>query len=62
MKIKEYNVHFVGDNIRTETLNYVWKKDKNGHAINKPVDDFNHLIDAIRYSLSIDNSDIEYNI
>ena len=38
--------------IITEFENYTWQKDKNtGIYINKPIDDFNHYIDALRYSL-----------
>lgn len=36
----------------TELENYSWQKDKNtGEYINKPIDAFNHYIDALRYSL-----------
>lgn len=38
-------------NFLTEVSNYCWDKDKFGKAINKPVDDFNHLMDAMRYAL-----------
>lgn len=34
-----------------EIGNYTWDKDKNGNTVNKPVDDFNHLMDAMRYAL-----------
>ena len=38
--------------IITEFENYTWQKDKNNDIyINKPIDDFNHYIDALRYSL-----------
>lgn len=38
--------------IITELENYTWQKDKNGDFYtNKPIDDFNHYIDALRYSL-----------
>lgn len=38
--------------IITEFENYTWQKDKaTGNYINKPIDDFNHYIDALRYSL-----------
>lgn len=38
--------------IITEFENYTWIKDKNTDTyINKPIDDFNHYIDALRYSL-----------
>ena len=38
-------------NFLTEISNYAWDKDKFGKAVNKPIDDFNHLIDAMRYAL-----------
>ncbi|WP_294731072.1 PBSX family phage terminase large subunit [uncultured Faecalibaculum sp.] len=37
-------------NFLTEISCYVWDKDRYGKAINKPVDDFNHLMDAMRYA------------
>ena len=38
-------------NFLTEISNYTWKEDKDGKKINKPIDDFNHLMDAMRYAL-----------
>lgn len=38
-------------NFITEISNYTWDKDKFGNTINKPIDDFNHLMDAMRYAL-----------
>lgn len=38
-------------NFITEISNYTWQKDKFGKSINKPIDDFNHLMDAMRYGL-----------
>ncbi len=38
-------------NFLTEISNYSWDKDKFGIATNKPIDDFNHLMDAMRYAL-----------
>ena len=35
----------------TEISNYTWDKDKFGNKINKPIDDFNHLMDAMRYAI-----------
>jgi phage terminase large subunit len=34
-----------------EVQNYTWDKDKFGHMINRPIDEFNHLMDAMRYAL-----------
>ena len=39
-------------NTREETENYTWEKDrKTGEYINKPVDAYNHCLDAVRYGL-----------
>lgn len=38
-------------NFLTEIQNYQWDKDRFGTFINKPIDDFNHLMDAMRYAL-----------
>ena len=38
-------------NFLTEINNYTWDEDKFGNKINKPIDDFNHLMDAMRYAL-----------
>jgi len=36
----------------TELQNYAWKKDKaSGEYVNEPIDEFNHCLDALRYSL-----------
>lgn len=38
-------------NFITEISNYSWAEDKFGKKINTPIDDFNHLMDAMRYAL-----------
>ena len=38
-------------NFITEISNYTWDKDKFGNMLNAPIDDFNHLMDALRYGL-----------
>jgi len=38
-------------NFLTEISNYSWDCDKFGKRINSPVDDFNHLMDAMRYAV-----------
>jgi phage terminase large subunit len=53
-KLQNYTiiVHPECEGIITEFENYTWKKDKqSGEYINTPIDDFNHYIDALRYSL-----------
>ena len=36
-------------NMIKELRNYIWETDKDGHKLNKPIDKWNHLIDAARY-------------
>ena len=53
-KLQNYEiiVHPSCQGIITEFENYTWQKDKKtGEYINKPIDDFNHYCDALRYSL-----------
>lgn len=53
-KLQNYEliVHPSCGGIITEFENYSWQKDKKtGEYVNKPVDKFNHYIDALRYSL-----------
>lgn len=38
-------------NFLTEIGLYRWDEDKSGKKLNKPVDEFNHLMDAMRYAL-----------
>lgn len=38
-------------NFLTEISNYTWEKDRFGNRLNVPIDDFNHLMDAMRYAL-----------
>ena len=38
-------------NFLTEIGNYTWKKDRLGNQTNEPIDDFNHLLDALRYAV-----------
>ena len=38
-------------NFLTEISNYTWERDKFGVKLNEPIDDFNHLMDAMRYAL-----------
>lgn len=38
-------------NFLTEISNYTWDTDKFGNKTNVPIDDFNHLMDAMRYAL-----------
>lgn len=38
-------------NFITEISNYTWGEDKFGKRLNVPIDDFNHLMDAMRYGM-----------
>lgn len=52
----EIIIHPKCNGIITEFQNYSWKKNKDGEYINEPIDNFNHYIDALRYSLqSVEN-------
>ena len=59
-RLQQYEiiVHPNCEGIITEFENYSWKKDKaSGEYVNEPIDDFNHYLDALRYSLqSIDET------
>ena len=59
-KLQQYEiiVHPRCEGLITEFENYSWQKDKQtGEYINKPIDSFNHYIDALRYSIqTIDNN------
>lgn len=49
MQQQSYLVTTQSTNIIKEFRNYTWDIDKNGARLNKPIDAFNHAIDAIRY-------------
>jgi phage terminase large subunit len=52
--IKRYPlyIHASSDNLIEEFSSYTWEKDKDGEPTNKPIDKYNHGIDAGRYALS----------
>ena len=47
----EIIIHPRCTNFLTEISNYTWDQDKFGNKLNVPIDDFNHLMDAMRYAL-----------
>jgi phage terminase large subunit len=51
--IRRYNLHVTENSINTikELRNYKYIEDKNGQLTNKPIDAFNHSLDALRYSV-----------
>lgn len=54
----EFIVHSSCEQTITELENYSWKKDKKtGEYINEPIDNFNHFLDALRYSLQCVQND-----
>jgi phage terminase large subunit len=49
LKSYKINVTERSMDLKKELENYMWRKDKNGAALNEPVDKFNHALDALRY-------------
>lgn len=51
--IREYEiiVHPLCVNFITEISNYCWETNETGNGINRPKDEFNHLMDAMRYAM-----------
>jgi phage terminase large subunit len=49
LKRKRIHVTRQSVNLIKELNNYKWIVDKNGNKLNKPVDAFNHALDAVRY-------------
>jgi phage terminase large subunit len=49
MQNYEYLVTRESTNLIKELRGYVWMTDKSGKSLNRPIDDFNHAIDAWRY-------------
>jgi phage terminase large subunit len=51
MKMQEFRIHVTRNsvNLIKELKNYTYQQDKNGVWLNKPVDAWNHAIDAARY-------------
>jgi phage terminase large subunit len=39
-------------NLINELRNYIWMIDKQGNKLNKPIDAYNHAIDAMRYAMT----------
>ncbi|MFI5162941.1 MAG: PBSX family phage terminase large subunit [Sphingobacteriales bacterium] len=49
--LKRYKLNITrrSTNLKSELMRYKWKIDRTGKTINEPVDNFNHLIDPLRY-------------
>ena len=52
-KMKEFKINITKDslNLIQELRKYKWAVNKQGERLNRPIDDYNHAIDAIRYAL-----------
>ena len=50
--LKRHKIFLIKGNHNTlrEFQNYKWQEDKNGNLLNRPIDAFNHAIDATRYA------------
>lgn len=48
-------------NLIKEYRNYTWMKDRDGKVLNEPEDDWNHLLDALRYAMSSMKRDMPKN-
>lgn len=50
--LKRHTIHITrsSTNLIKEMQNYKWQEDKNGNLLNRPVDVWNHAIDATRYA------------
>lgn len=46
-------IHPTCEHFQIELSNYIWDTGKDGSLLNKPIDDFNHLVDALRYSTQL---------
>ena len=54
MQTQEYLITSKSKNVINEFQKYIWQKDKRGDTQNKPIDKYNHAIDAIRYHEMMD--------
>ncbi len=66
MQRENYLVTSQSTNLIKELRSYCWDTDKTGKRLNKPIDKFNHSLDAVRYhemeTLGINNNYGSYNI
>lgn len=53
-QIKQYRLNVLNDSVDLikELRNYSWGKDRHGEYTGKPLDMFNHLMDAMRYAVT----------
>tara|TARA_R110002072_G_scaffold21460_5_gene76145 strand:- start:3185 stop:4348 length:1164 start_codon:yes stop_codon:yes gene_type:complete len=52
--INQNKIHITSrsKNLIKELQSYTWMKDREGNTVNKPIDAFNHCIDAARYAIT----------
>lgn len=52
--LRRYRIHITRRSVglRDEVMKYKWLVDRDGNTTNKPIDKFNHAIDALRYVAS----------
>lgn len=50
-RVQQQQIVYSGENIKKEFLTYHWRKRKDGTTLDEPIDDNNHLMDAIRYAI-----------
>lgn len=53
--LKRYKIHVTRSSagLREELLAYKWEKDRDGNMTNRPIDAYNHAIDALRYAVTM---------
>lgn len=50
--VSEYQIYYVGQDLKREYLSYAWRKKRTGEIIDEPQDGNDHLLDALRYAVS----------
>lgn len=60
--LSEYQIYIKPSltEIITEFENYSWSKNKDGEYLEKPIDEFNHCLDALRYSLQCITNKVQF--
>ena len=53
--LQQYKIYILksSTDLLKEFRQYSWQKDKNDKMLNKPIDDYNHGIDAVRYAITM---------
>lgn len=53
-QVQQHNLRIIGKNLSKEIRSYKWMEDKSGEVINKPLSYNDHLLDALRYSITME--------